>query len=110
MTDERQKIGVTADGIIVLLTIRETVTVVDNGDNGVEAGDCSGGGRIGTQGRVDAESSDQGKGVEEDTLPLSRKGVNVGVASMSTKSTNPMSLEERGRRQKDCNRTCAQKR
>ena len=58
MVDAIQNIGVTSDGINVLLTIRETVAVVDNG----------------------------------------------------AKSKNAMSLEERGRRHKECNRKCAQKR
>ena len=63
MTDERQRIGITPDGKTVLLTIRESVAVADNGDNGEEEGDCSGGIRSGTRG-VDAESPDRGKTIE----------------------------------------------
>jgi len=58
MADKIQNIGVTSDGIKVILTIREPVAVVDNG----------------------------------------------------AKSKIAMSLEERGRRHKECNRKCAQKR
>ena len=58
MADEIQNIGVTLQGIKVLLTIREPVAGVDNG----------------------------------------------------AKSKTAMSLEERGRRHKECNRKCAQKR